>query len=116
MRKAVDLARAKGLRIPFTLHDALYVQYEIGNEQEIETLMNCMREAFVFYFPEEDKLNASKIKLDPFAWSQHYEPDSEIVLESGLVVPSSNLYIDERSKVEYEQFKKYFTENVGDLL
>jgi hypothetical protein len=107
MRKAVDLAAAKGLYVCKTLHDALYIEYDVGQEWQIKVLAECMRDAFVFYFPENQKKLAAKIKLDPFAWSPDYPEDGELDID-GWKVPCSNILIDERSLVEYSKFSKYF--------
>lgn len=115
MRKAVDLAHSRGLYCPFTLHDAGYIEYNIGQEKQILTLRDCMKEAFVHYFDDDRKELAAKIKLDPFAWSPSYEPDSELNID-GYIVPCSNLYVDERSVTDYNMFSKYFNQNLGDLL
>ena len=116
LRKAVDLAVARGLYVCFTLHDALYIEFKKGEEYKMEILRDCMREAFQFYFPKEDKELAGKIKLDPFIWGPDYKPDSEIKLKSGYVVPCSNLYIDSRSQVDYDAFSKYFKPTKASLL
>lgn len=114
MRKAVDLAVSKGLYVPFTLHDALYIEYKVGDEYKIKILNECMKEAFAFYFPDQRE-TALKIKLDPFAWSPDYEKDSEIIVED-LKIPSSNIYIDERAGDDYQRFSKYFDKSLADLL
>lgn len=116
MRKAVDLSVARGLYIPFTLHDALYIEGNIGEEYKIKILADQMREAFAFYFlnPEMREL-AKNIKLDATAWSPDYQPDSEMNIE-GLKVYCSNIYKDKRALDEYEQFSKYFEPQDWDLL
>lgn len=116
MRKAVDLAVGRGCRVVKTLHDALYIEGRIGNEKQIVTLMDSMREAFQFYY-KGTKLydTAGKIKLDPFAWSPNFEKDSEIVVDKHTI-PVSNLYIDERSLADYKRFSKYFETPDTDLL
>jgi hypothetical protein len=116
MRKAVDLAYKRGLYVPFTLHDALYIEFKRGNEHEMEILEECMREAFVSCFPKDMYKYASKIKLDPFIWGPEYEKDSEIVLASGKKIPCSNLYLDERAKTDYDAFSKYFEEQFYEIL
>lgn len=115
LRKAVDLAFERGLYVPFTLHDAVYIEYNVGEEYKIKILADCMREAFVHYLEEDKKEFGSKIKLDPFAWSPNYEKDSEIEVE-GMKIPISNLYIDSRSEKDYLAFSKYFEDESGDLL
>lgn len=115
MRKAVELAFDKGLYIPWTLHDALYMEYDIGDEYKIKILADCMIEAFVYYLDSDLKEIGRKIKLDPFAWSPNYEKDSELDID-GLIVPCSNLYIDSRSEKDYLAFSKYFSDNSLELL
>lgn len=121
MRKSVDLAVARGCSVIFTLHDAIYIEDEIGKEWKIAALHKSMVEGFQFYFKEYKDLyrKAAKIKLDPFAWSPSYKKDSEVVCkyeDIKIEVPTSNLYIDERAIKEYEKFKKYFSKPDSDLL
>lgn len=116
MRKAVDLAVAKGIFIPFTLHDALYMEDDIGNEYKIKILDDCMREAFAFYYKDDPEKyeKALKIRLDPKAWSPDYQ-DGEIDIE-GYKIPVTNLHIDKRAIKDYEAFSKYFVDSPTDLL
>lgn len=116
MREAVDRAVKNNCTVIFTLHDAIYIEDEIGNEFKIETLAKCMQEAFRRYSPKKHRHTAVKIKLDPFAWSPSYEKDSGFTLRHGLYVPCSNLYIDERAAADYERFSKYFSKPDSDEL
>jgi DNA polymerase family A len=120
MRKAVDLAVLRGCSVLFTLHDAIYIEGDVGKESDIAILYDSMREAFQFYFKGTEFYEVSgNIKLDPFAWSPDFEKDSEFTVRSRygeINVPCSNLYIDERSVNEYERFKKYFGKPDSDLL
>lgn len=115
MRKAVDLAVDKSVTVLFTLHDAIYMYGEVGQEYKIGWLKDAMRVGFQHYFPKNLKETAGEIKLDPFAWSPDYKKDSELDID-GWKVPSSNLYIDERSLEDYNMFSKYFEAPVTDLL
>ena len=117
MRKAVDLAVSRGLSVIFTLHDALYIEFKVGEEYKMEILRDCMREAFQFYFKDGwEKETAAKIKLDPFIWSPDYEKDSSIKLDSGYIIPCSNLYLDERAEADYKMFSRYFEDTATDIL
>ena len=129
MRKAVDLAVSYGCKVIMTLHDALYIEYNVGEEHKVELLDKAMREAFVWAFgdfgqpvdPEDYKFPFQQryskiIKMDPFAWSPEYEKDSEILLPSGYTIPCSNLYVDERSIIDYEKFSPYFNASTEDEL
>jgi DNA polymerase I len=115
MRLAVDMAVERGCKVLFTLHDAIYIEDSIGNEKKIKVLAECMTEAFTYYFDPSLKKLAAKIKLDPFAWSPAYKKDSELKV-SGLVVPCSNLYIDDRAREDYDKFSKYFLNSDSNLL
>lgn len=122
MRKAVEFCDEAGLQVIITLHDALYIEYDSHDHGAIDTLMDCMRRAFQFYFPDHQKEVAGKIKMDPFAWSPDYSAPSVLIDEKGkkkksyayivtpkgLEVDVSDVYVDERAEAEYEQFSKYF--------
>lgn len=121
MRKAVDLAESYGCKVIFTLHDAIYIEGNVGDEEKIGLLYKAMKKAFQFYYEgtKYEKVSGN-IKLDPFAWSPDYEKDSEIELHMGslgdIIIPCSNLYIDERAQSEYARFSKYFSKPDSDLL
>ncbi len=116
MRLAVDMAVARGCKVLFTLHDAIYIEGNVGEERDIVELHIAMKEAFKFYYLDTDYEEvAANIKLDPFAWSPNYKKDSTMNY-LGLEIPVSNLYVDERAKSEYERFSKYFGVADGDIL
>lgn len=108
LRRAVDMAEAKGVKVLFTLHDAIYMEGRVGQEQEILKLRDAMIDGFVYYFKDKLKHYAHQIKLDPFVWGPDYKADSEITVGKDWLVPCSNLYVDERSKDDYDKFSKYF--------
>lgn len=109
MRKSVDLAVDRKVKVLFTLHDAIYMEDKLGNEKRILDLKQSMIEGFQHYYRyDEEKFQlAGQIKLDPFMWSTKYKKDSELKI-GNWKVPASNLYIDERSIDEYNKFSKYF--------
>jgi hypothetical protein len=129
MRKAVDLAVAKGLYVPITLHDALYIEFEDKkypkNKHPMTLLANAMREAFIFYIHPSLKNTAKEIRLDPFIWgpskpaptfNEKGEPVFSEENIDGEYISVSNLYIDERAVVEYNKFSKYFEPNAEQEL
>jgi ketosteroid isomerase-like protein len=116
LRKAVSLCVQRGLKPIITLHDALYIEYDAGDFKALDTFHECMKEAFIFYFPESEKHNAAKIKMDAFSWSPDYQADGEIVTPAGRKISVSNIYIDERAQDEYDQFSKYFEDREEDSL
>ncbi len=116
MRKAVDLAISRGLKVIITLHDALYIEYDSHDFKAIDILHDCMKEAFIFYF--DDKESASLIRLDGFSWSPDYPAPQigpkggrsylGVKTPNGLEIEIGDKYIDERAISEYETFSKYF--------
>lgn len=121
MKKAVALAQDAGLEIPFTLHDALYVLFLLGKEGEVlDILAQAMTDAFKFYFKGKPKMleQASNIILEANIWSNDYPEKTEyFTTPNGLLVKQQKIYVDGRSKEEYESFKKYFKRDVSlDLL
>lgn len=114
MRRAVRNAYEKGLKVIFTLHDALYIEYDENDFSAIDKLREAMFDAFIYYF--EDKEAASAIRMDADAWSDSYATDSETITPNGMKVATSDKYVDERAGKEYQRFKKYFTPDEDDLL
>lgn len=116
MRKSVDLAVSKGVRVIFTLHDAIYLEAKVGQERAILSLGGAMREGFAHYFEgtrfEEE---AKRIKLDYKAWGQCFPEKGEIAI-GNIQVPVSKIHIDPRAISEYKRFSKYFSEPETDLL
>jgi DNA polymerase-1 len=116
MRKAVQLAQDAGLNVIFTLHDALYIMFKSDDLEAMDTLKRCMFEAFIFYFNERTKENAKLIRMDGKVWSLDYE-DGEMITKGNFKVESQKFFVDKRSKKQYDQFSKYFKNNLNlDLL
>jgi hypothetical protein len=113
MRKAVDLAVERGCKISFTLHDAIYIEYNIGDEEKILILRDAMRDAFVYYFEDELKEDAAAIRLDPKAWG--YPEDKKIVV-GDMEIKATKIHIDSRAKRDYDAFSKYFETPYTELL
>ena len=105
MRKAVALAQDRGLTVIKTLHDALYIEYDVGNENDMNVLGDCMKEAFSFYF-QGDMEQYAKVNIDLNCWSPDYD-NGYLDTEHGRAKMQSK-YIDDRSISEYEKWKPYF--------
>ena len=107
LRKAIALSQDSGLVMPFTLHDACYIEFDSDNLKDVDTLKHCMREAFSHYFEgETKKLAHDLIKFDVNIWSPDYE-DGEFTTPGGITGKKQKVYIDERSVNEYKRFSKY---------
>lgn len=122
MRRAcVSAMRDHGVRVLFPLHDALYFMGKLEDmEREIVAVRKAMRKAFISIAPKHLKKFAKAIRSDAHAWSREL-PDGHFFIEGhGMKKPfkvvTSKLYIDKRSKVEYDQFSKYFLGRAEDEL
>lgn len=103
LRKAIQLAQDRGLKVIIPLHDALYIEYPAGKLEDIQTLASCMTQAFIECYP--DNPNAGLIKLDIETWSDSYERKTDTI--EGLSINFEKLHIDPRGREEYERYKKY---------
>lgn len=117
MRKAVQLAQNKGVKVILTLHDSLYNLMKIEDIYEhMEILAECMDQAFRFYFPDKIK-EIANCRLDGKVWSPELEPDNTISVRNGEVpIVVQDIYIDKRAKADYEKFSKYFNNEELELL
>ena len=112
MRKAVQLAQDAGLNVIFTLHDALYIMFKSDDLEAMDTLKRCMFEAFIYYFDDKAKENAKLIRMDGKVWSLDYQ-DGEMITKDNFKVESQKYFVDKRSKKQYDQFSKYFQNNLN---
>lgn len=118
MRKAVQLAQEEGLDVIYTLHDAIYIEFDVGSESKsIRILSEAMDRAFRFYFKDELK-GIATVRLDGDTWSTSYDDDItkytvDYSTVSGLMtleVKQQQTYIDERGRDEYDKYKQYFND------
>lgn len=115
LRKAIQLAQDKGLKVIFPLHDAIYIMFKSTDLEAMQTLRDCMYEAFIYYFKGRTKDIASLIRMDGKAWSMDYQ-DGEYITKNNFVVKTSEYHIDKRAQREYDQFHKYFITDSGQHL
>jgi hypothetical protein len=119
MRKAVQLAQDRDLSVIYTLHDAIYIEYDHTDWNSVGQLFDCMDEGFRHYFPKHLKHRAT-CRLDAFAWSKHYKketidllrmdvPPRERILHMAKKVDTSDIYIDKKGEKDYLKYVKYFT-------
>ena len=127
MRKAIALAQDRGLTVIFSLHDALYIEYDEGDYGALDTLKECMEEAFCYYFEGEMKEYAKMIRVDPNTWGDEFKEaelyqkedgtfgikTDYITTPKGLKSPCSQYFIDERAVNEWGKFNKYMINSLG---
>jgi len=113
MRKAVSLAQDKGLQVILTLHDAIYIELDSSDLESVSKLADCMDEAFRYYFSDSIKPIAD-VGLDGGLWSPDFHFYEAEVKVGKAELKKQQIYIDGRSKREYEQFKRYFVPDSYD--
>lgn len=115
MREAVRKAQDRGLEVIFTLHDAVYIEFDSHDYESPKILGECMQEAF-----QECCETHEEIRLDYDIWSPDYEGREDVIKDevksyTDLDMSVKTKYIDPRGKKEYESFKQYFTNDGIDL-
>jgi hypothetical protein len=108
MRMADILCYEKGLYVPFTLHDALYILHPSDNLSLIDTACECLIEGFAHYYHGKKKDLARKIMLDVETWGPDFKGKNTIKTPKGRVVPVEDVHVDVRAIEEYKKFSKYF--------
>lgn len=109
LRKAIELAQDRGIKVIIPLHDALYAQIKYGDWGQIDLLADCMIEAFRFYFMNDPVAyeRSKAIRIDIDVWGPGLT-EGEKQTPKKRKVKTQKVYIDPRAKSEYERFSKYF--------
>ena len=111
MRRAVSNAQDAGLQVIYTLHDAIYIEFDSDNLYPVDQLAFAMQEAFKAYFPMKMQHYAD-CRMDPSVWSPDYDGSTV----STAVFPEVKLYekyIDPRSVSDYRRYRPYFHDKEG---
>lgn len=104
MRRAVTLAEGKGVRILYTLHDAIYAEYRSFEFSAIQKLKEAMLQAFQEVMSTYG--DTVPIRLEGETWSPDY---SENILTGVENVVALNEYSDEKGKSDLSRYRKFFT-------
>lgn len=104
LRRAVTLAEESGVRVLYTLHDAIYAEYRSFYFNEIEKLKNAMQKAFLEVMSTYG--DTVPIRLEGETWSPDY---SENILTGVENVVALNEYSDEKGKHDLTKYRKFFT-------
>jgi hypothetical protein len=115
MRSADFYAYEEGLYVPFTLHDALFIEFDMNDLGAIDKLANCMKKAFVDYFPKNLHHYAEKIKLDITVWSEEYEEGKVVETPEGRKVKLQKKYLDKRAIEYYHKYKYYLEHDIYEF-
>jgi hypothetical protein len=117
MREAVYECERRGIEVVFTLHDALYAEFDTGDFKAVEGFAEAMILGFgkaVGYGEGVARIKPPvMIRLDGAVWGYGLADEKrEIVcrplgIETRVPVKVSERYIDGRSKSDFEKFKKY---------
>lgn len=105
MRDAVKLAHRTNIKVIFTLHDALYIEYPSDDLRHIKRLRTVMEDAFLHSFLEiRGCHHLSPIRTEGCAWSVDYTDR----LPEMKDIHFMDSYVDDKGRADYERFKQYF--------
>jgi hypothetical protein len=105
LREAVRRSQMRGLKIIYTLHDAIYIEHPSNEERHRHVLASSMIYAFSQCFPGNFR---AKVRLDGNTWSPDYPEEQSEFEYWGVKYKKQKIYVDERAKEEYKKFSKYF--------
>lgn len=105
MREAVERAEAKGCRVIFTLHDALYIEYPSFEFQHVKNLCDAMSESFKSTLEYAGDLQAD-IRLEGETWSPDYTEKTATGVKNVVAMPE---YMDDKGSRDLKLYRKYFT-------
>lgn len=106
MREAVRRAQDAGLDVIYTLHDAVYVEYQSFQVEAIRVLKRCMSEAFEAIMAPYGKI--TPIRLEGDSWSQDYAAQQPKSVPDVVFMAE---YSDSKGKADLERYRKFFEED-----
>lgn len=112
MREAVRRAQDAGLDVIKTLHDALYIEFDHGNWNDVDTLASTMQSAFRSFFPGTPD-NLATVGLDCNIWGDSVP--TKLTTDVFPYIKCQETYIDERAEREYENYKQYLDPNAFSI-
>lgn len=115
LRKTIQLAQDKGLDVCIPLHDACYIEFDEGDLGAMDTLRECMFEAFHFYFEGQQKEWAKAIRFEGEIWGPG-AVEGTVFTPKGMELSSEKIHVDKRGLTEYNLFSKFFTTSSGTEL
>ena len=104
MREAVRLAQDRGLDVIYTLHDALYIEYDSFDVGRIEDLKFAMLDAFESVMRSYGV--TIPIRLEGESWSVDYREKTPPPVENILYMDE---YCDVKAIKDLERYKPFFT-------
>lgn len=103
MRRAVELCYQRNIPIVFTLHDALYA--EISSKEQLDDFNDALKQAVFDVFPHDW---SKDIRTDINCWGSFFEKNGLDFFKDSRI-KTQTVYIDERSKRDFDFLSKYFT-------
>lgn len=104
MRRAVALAQDQGLDVCFTLHDALYIEFDSYDISAVEMLKSCMTVAFNLVMSNFGQ--CKPIRLEGEMWSPDYKNRLPTPVKDVVSLPE---YVDEKGRKDLDRYRPFFT-------
>lgn len=109
MRKAVKLCDDAGIDVVFTLHDALYIEFDSYNTLAVTKLMSCMSQAFETVMQEFG--TTIPIRLEGEMWSKDYADKMPDKIENVVALTE---YVDDKGRADLERYRKFLTATISN--
>jgi hypothetical protein len=107
LRSVVTELNNRSVKIIFPLHDAIYIEVSRPFRPDyLSKVISILKDCFIDAFSGRGREMAKSIRIDCNAWG-YYLPSEGAELPSGEFLKCQDIYIDERSVVEYDRFKKF---------
>lgn len=103
MREAVRLCEERDIEVIYTLHDALYSQFDSFDVEKVGIFLQSMQEAFCNTMRPFGRI--SPIRIEGEIWSADYEKGFPKLPE--CIIPMRE-YIDDKGKKDLERYSRYF--------
>ena len=105
MRRAVAMAQDAGLRVIYTLHDSLTIEFDSARVDQVVLLRRVMADAFESCMAAYGK--TVPIRFDAEAWSVDYP--LHYGLGAGLDIKFMGEYSSAKAEADLDRYRKFFT-------
>lgn len=103
MREAVRLCQVFGIRVVYTLHDAVYAEIESKDLQKIQVMQRCMLDAFRNVMKPYGR--CPDIRLEGECWSQDFTTENGLLFDN---IKQLIEYSDSKGASDLKRYRKFF--------
>ncbi len=107
MREAVRLCQVFGLKVIYTLHDAIYAEIPAHDLKRIEVMKRCLTDAFQNVMRRYG-VNSPDIRLEGDVWSPSFKKEDEgkILFDN---ITQMIEYVDSKGEADLKRYRHFLT-------